>query len=176
MFVYDIKFLELPIATPSVPLLTFIDINHVNISWDFDFSAVDSAQNVCFVIEYQNNTRYTNVSSLICEGNRTFYVFPWLLRYQRYRFRVYATDGVMTTVSSWSFTFINGIEGKHYRLLLHACHCVYVCVCVCVRACVCMYVCVCLFVCVSVCVCVCACICMPAIVLELMCTHITTYV
>ena len=99
-------FVEL--STPSKPVLTFINISSINISWDFP---VDSSRNVCFVIEYQNNTRYANVSTLICEGNHTYYVFPWLLRGQRYRFRVYATDGLMTTISKWSFYFLNGIEG-----------------------------------------------------------------
>ena len=92
--------------------MTFINISSVNLSWSFDFSVVDSSRNVCFVIEYQNNTRYANVSSPICKGNHTFYIFPWLLRGQRYRFRVYATDGVMNTVSEWSFMFINGIDGN----------------------------------------------------------------
>ena len=98
---------ELP--TPSTPELTFVNISSVNISWGANLTVVHPARNVCFVIEYQNNTRYANVSSLICT---TFYTFPWLLRGQRYRFRVYATDGVITTISDWSFTFINGIDGK----------------------------------------------------------------
>ena len=109
-FLYRILFVELP--TPSTPNLTFIDIGSVNISWDFDYSALNAAQNVCFVIEYQNNTRFTNLSSLICD--HTFFVFPYLLRGERYRFRIYATNGVMTIVGDWSFMFINGIEGtKH---------------------------------------------------------------
>ena len=103
-------FIELP--TPSMPVLTFISISSVNISWDFNFSVVDPALNVCFGIEYQYNTRVTNVSSMTCARNHNFYIFPWLLRGQRYRFRVFATDGVTTTMSHWSFEFINGIEGK----------------------------------------------------------------
>ena len=103
-------FVELP--TPSMPALTFINIRSVNISWEFDYSAISAAQNVCFVIEYQNNTQYANVSSMIC--NHTFFVFPYLLRGEQYRFRIYATDGVTSTVSNWTFMFINGIEGiKH---------------------------------------------------------------
>ena len=39
-------------------------------------------------------------------------MFPWLQRGQKYRFKVFATDGVTTTMSNWSFQFINGIEGK----------------------------------------------------------------
>ena len=101
--------LELP--KPSVPMLTFINISQVNISWYFDFFAVEPTQNVCFGIEYQNNTRTANVSSLICKGNHTFFIFPWLVRGQWYRFRVYATDGTMNTVSDWSYGFTNGIEG-----------------------------------------------------------------
>ena len=108
-------FVELP--TPSVPQLTFINISSVNISWNFNFSAVDPARNVCFGIEYQNNTRTANVSSMKCERNHNFYIFPWLLRDQKYRFRVLATDGVTTTISHWSFKFVNGIEGKLLSVL-----------------------------------------------------------
>ena len=101
------------IPVPSTPELTFINISSVNISWNFDHSAISAAQNVCFVIEFENGTRHANVSSLICGESHTFYIFPWLLRGQRYRFRIHATNGVMTTVGDWSFMFINGIEGKH---------------------------------------------------------------
>lgn len=101
------------LPTPSTPTVTFINISYVNISWSFDFSAVQPAQNVCFKIEYQNNTRYENVSSLICHGNHTFYIFPGLLRGLRYRFRVYATNGVVESLPShWTFLFINGIDGN----------------------------------------------------------------
>ena len=103
-------FVELP--TPSKPVLTFINISSVNILWNFNFFVVDPAQTVCFGIEYQNNTRVANVSSMICARNHNFYVFPSLQRGQKYRFKVFATDGVTTTMSNWSFQFINGIEGK----------------------------------------------------------------
>ena len=103
-------FVELP--TPSMPVLTFINISSVNISWNFNFSVVDPTRNVCFGIEYQNNTRVANVSSMICTRNHNFYIFPWLLRGQRYRFKMFATDGVTTTMSDWSYTFIDGVEGK----------------------------------------------------------------
>ena len=111
------------IPAPSTPELTFINISSVNISWNFHYSAISAAQNVCFVIEYQNNTRYANVSSMICGESHTFYIFPWLVRGQQYRFRIYATSGVMTTVGGWTFMFINGIEGKH---LARIAKCVYV--------------------------------------------------
>ena len=104
-------FTDIPV--PSTPELTFINISSVNISWDFDSSAISIAQNVCFVIEYQNNTRYANVSSMICGKSHPFYIFPWLQRGQQYRFRIYAIIGEMTTVGDWSFMFINGVEGKH---------------------------------------------------------------
>ena len=100
-----------------MPQLTFINISSVNISWNFDFSVVDPARNVSFGIEYQNNTRTANVSSMICARNHDFYIFPWLLRGQSYRFRVFATDGVTTTISDWSFKFVNGIEGELLRVL-----------------------------------------------------------
>ena len=154
-------FAELP--TPTTPKITFINISSVNISWDF--SAVDPVRNVCFVIEYQNNTRYANVSSLICEGNHTFYVFPWLLRGQSYRFRIYATDGIMTTVSKWSFFFRNGIEGTYTCKIsdseMRNVNVFVLCVCVCV--CVCTCVCVCVSPCVSPCLwcaCMCVCVCL----------------
>ena len=111
------------IPAPSTPELTFINISSVNISWDFDHSAISAAQNVCFVVEYQNNTRYANVSSKIYGESNTFYIFTWLLKGERYRFRIYATSGVMTTVGGWTFMFINGIEGKH---LAKIAKCVYV--------------------------------------------------
>ena len=69
---------------------------------------------MCFVIEYQNGSRYANVSSMICQKNHNFYTFPWLMKGQQYRFRVYATDGVMTAVGDWTFRFINGVESKHF--------------------------------------------------------------
>ena len=114
---------------PSTPELTFINISSVNISWHFDFSAVDPARNVCFGIKYENNTRIANVSSLICGRNHTYYVFPWLLYGQIYRFKVIVTDGVITTTSDWSYRFINGAKGK-------LCLCLCVCVFVCVHACI----------------------------------------
>ena len=139
-------FAELP--TPSTLELTFINISSVNISWHFDFSIVNPAQNVCFGIEYENNTRIANVSSLICGRKCTFYVFRWLLYGQIYHFKVIATDGVRTTFSDWSYRFINGAKGKCVSVC-----CVRVCACACVR--VCMHVSV--YACEHMCVCACFC-------------------
>jgi len=105
-------FVELP--APSDVTLTFINISSVNISWEFDFSAIVPAQNICFGIEYQNNTIIQNVSSLICKGNSTYYIFPYLLEGRRYIFRVYATNGMIKSpYSDWTFRFANGVEGNY---------------------------------------------------------------
>ena len=46
-------------------------------------------------------------------------VFPWLLRGQQYKFRVYATNNVsLSSPGPWTELFLNGVDGEHYNKLM----------------------------------------------------------